>query len=287
MSSLASYVRVHPCFDEKAHFTYARIHLPVAPRCNIRCNYCERIIDGKCFVNRPGIASQIVSPKEAAELIRKAKNIYSSLSVVGIAGPGEPLANPETFETLELVHEEFPDLLKCVATNGLLLPFYVYKLWKLGVRTLTITVNAVKPEVGQYVYSWIKIDRDVYFGFEAAKRLIEAQLNGIERAVKFGFAVKVNTVLIPGINDAHIVQVAREMAARGVYIQNIIPLIPLGVFKNLHPPEPGMLEAVRKECYKYIRQFHLCKMCRADALGVPGQEISMYEKNCCSRSCHG
>jgi len=286
-TSLSMYVRVHPCFDEKAHFIYARVHLPVAPKCNIQCNYCERIVNENFCVDRPGVAAKLISPSEAVKLVKRAKDLYPSLSIVGIAGPGEPLANLETFETLENVHEEFPDLIKCVATNGLLLPRYVHKLWKLGVRTLTVTVNSIKPEIGRKIYSWIKCNGKTYFGFEAAKRLINAQLKGIEEAVKTGFAVKVNTVLIPEINDTHVVEVAREVARRGVYIQNIIPLIPLGFFKNRRPPTCEELETLREKCSKYIRQFHLCKMCRADALGVPGQEKSIYEKNWCSCSCHG
>lgn len=271
-SSLFSYTCAHPCFDEKAHFIYARIHLPVATKCNIQCNYCERVVDKNFCVDRPGVVAKLISPNEAVKLVKRAKDLYPSLSIIGIAGPGEPLVNPETFEALENVHEEFPDLIKCIATNGLLLPRHIHKLWKCGVRTLTVTINSIKPEIGQKIYSWVKCDGEIYFGFEAAKRLINAQLKGVERAVENGFAVKVNTVLIPGVNDYHLVEVAKEVARRGAYIQNIIPLIPLGFFKNLRPPTCRELETIREKCSKYIRQFHLCKMCRADAIGIPGRE---------------
>ena len=32
----------HPCYSAEAHTKYARMHLPVAPACNIQCNYCNR-----------------------------------------------------------------------------------------------------------------------------------------------------------------------------------------------------------------------------------------------------
>ena len=32
----------HPCFSKDAHKKYGRIHLPVAPRCNMQCNFCNR-----------------------------------------------------------------------------------------------------------------------------------------------------------------------------------------------------------------------------------------------------
>ena len=35
----------HPCFSRGAHFQYGRLHLPVAPSCNIQCAYCDRRFD--------------------------------------------------------------------------------------------------------------------------------------------------------------------------------------------------------------------------------------------------
>ena len=32
----------HPCYNEEAHHDFARMHLSVAPKCNIQCNYCNR-----------------------------------------------------------------------------------------------------------------------------------------------------------------------------------------------------------------------------------------------------
>jgi len=46
-SKFSHMTSAHPCFNEKAHFSTARIHLPVAPKCNIQCNFCNRKID-KC-----------------------------------------------------------------------------------------------------------------------------------------------------------------------------------------------------------------------------------------------
>ncbi|MEQ2789490.1 nitrogen fixation protein NifB, partial [Flavonifractor plautii] len=48
----------HPCLSVQAHFRYGRIHLPVAPRCNIRCGYCDRRYD--CAnESRPGVTSEV------------------------------------------------------------------------------------------------------------------------------------------------------------------------------------------------------------------------------------
>ena len=38
-------VKNHPCYSEEAHHHYARMHVAVAPACNIQCNYCNRKYD--------------------------------------------------------------------------------------------------------------------------------------------------------------------------------------------------------------------------------------------------
>ena len=35
----------HPCFNRIAKKCYGRVHLPIAPNCNIQCNYCNRLFD--------------------------------------------------------------------------------------------------------------------------------------------------------------------------------------------------------------------------------------------------
>ena len=110
----------HPCFSAQAHFRYGRIHLPVAPRCNIRCGYCDRRYD--CAnESRPGVTSEVISPEAALDRVERALRLDSRLRVAGVAGPGEPLANPATLEILRLVRSRFPGLLLCLSTNGLVL----------------------------------------------------------------------------------------------------------------------------------------------------------------------
>src|SRR6266567_4842298 len=50
-------VKNHPCYSEEAHHHYARMHVAVAPACNIQCNYCNRKYD---YANesRPGVVSE-------------------------------------------------------------------------------------------------------------------------------------------------------------------------------------------------------------------------------------
>jgi nitrogen fixation protein NifB len=93
----------HPCFNPGACKSFGRVHLPVAPRCNIQCKFCNRKFD---CVNetRPGVTSAVLSPGQAMVYMEEVFAQKGNISVVGIAGPGDPFANPEvTLETLSRV----------------------------------------------------------------------------------------------------------------------------------------------------------------------------------------
>jgi nitrogen fixation protein NifB len=268
-------LETHPCFCEGAHRKFARMHIPVAPKCNIQCNYCNRKYD--CMnESRPGVTSKVLSPEEAVAKIRYVKKEIPALSVIGIAGPGDPLANDETFEALEKVHEEFPELTLCLSTNGLNLPKYVDRLWELNVRFLTVTVNAIDPEVGKDIYDFVIWEGKTLRGREAAKRLIDNQMQGMERAVELGMCVKVNTVFIPDINNEHIPVLAKRVKEIGAYISNIIPLIPVPgtKFENMRAPTPKERRELQDLCEVDVRQMRHCKMCRSDAIGLLGKDRS-------------
>jgi nitrogen fixation protein NifB len=271
-------IREHPCFSEKACHAFGRCHLPVAPRCNIQCNYCVRDFD--CVnESRPGVTSRVLNPEEALDMVRKALDKYPYIKVIGIAGPGEPLANEQTFETLRLLHEEYPNIIKCLSTNGLLLPEKIDLLREYGVSNITVTLNAVDPEIGAKIYEFVNYKGKRYTGVEAAKILLENQLKGIEMAVDRHMIVKVNTVFIPGINDDHIPAIAEKVGKMGIYNFNLIPLIAQYKFADITPPTPEMKRKMQDECEKYVRQMRHCQRCRADAIGRLGQDVQscLYE----------
>ncbi len=258
----------HPCFEANNHKT-GRIHLAVAPACNIKCGYCTRRHD--CVnESRSGVTSRLLSPVEALERVREvmASPVYgSSMRVVGIAGPGDPLANHQTFETFRLVGEEFPNLMKCMSTNGLLLPESLDELNSLNLQTLTVTINAVKPETAARIYSHIFYHGKRYSGKDAAEILLASQYEGVQRAVELGMVVKVNTVLIPGINDAEIPEIAEKIKDTGVFVMNVMPLIPQAEFAHIPAPSPIQLKEARDRNEQIISQMRHCKQCRADAVG--------------------
>lgn len=267
MSKFAHILKVHPCYNEKLHDKIGRVHLPVAPRCNITCKFCRRSIGKECCEERPGVARRIMKPEEVEGYLRELLKKIPNLKVVGIAGPGDSLFNRETFETLEILKEKFPELIKCLSTNGLLLPRYARKLADLDVKTVTVTVNAVDPKILKDIVEWIYYDGEVYRGEEGAAILIKNQIEGVKRAHDEGLVVKINSVLIPEINMDHLVEVAKTFKDIA-YLQNIIPLIPLYKMKDLRPPTCEEIRKVREMCGKYLPQFRACRQCRSDAVGL-------------------
>jgi nitrogen fixation protein NifB len=199
------------------------------------------------------------------------------IKVVGIAGPGDPLANEETFETFRLVGSEFPDLMLCMSTNGLLLPEKIDLLHSHGLHSLTVTLNALDPEVGARIYGHILYHGRRYTGVEGARILIANQLAGIERAAGYGMTIKVNTVLIPGVNDDQVSLIGPKVRELGAFVMNIMPLIPQADFANVVPPSPEALETLRTANEKIIGQFRHCRQCRADAVGLIGQDARLAE----------
>ena len=271
-ATAADVMRRHPCFNDEAHDRVGRMHLAVAPRCSIQCNFCERRFCAGLTMQHPGWTAKVLSPAEAVEHVRSVMCSRPGRDpVIGVAGPGDPLENPETFETLDAVHREYPEVLKCASTNGLLLEEKLPQILDVGLAALTVTVNAPDGAVGRHVYSWVRYRGKVYQGREAAEVLITKQFRGIRAAVDAGLAVKVNTVLIPGVNDRHMVRLAHRLREADVGLMNIMPLLPSGKMKSRRSPTCEELTKARRDCERIIPQFRQCEQCRADVVYLPSE----------------
>ena len=264
----------HPCFNVEVKGSCGRLHLPVAPKCNIMCNFCNRKYD--CVnESRPGVTSTVLTPSQAEDYVRQVLKNEPRITVAGIAGPGDPFANPaETMETLRLIRKSFPDLLLCLASNGLGLPPYLDELAEIGVSHVSITVNAIDPEIGKNIYSWIRDGKVIYRGLAGAQLLLDRQLAAIEGLKARDIVVKVNTIVVPGINDAHVPAIAEAMAAKGVDILNCMPLYPNAdtPFAGIPEPTPAQIIELQTEAGKFLPQMRHCTRCRADAVGLLEQD---------------
>ena len=273
-------IKNHPCYSEEAHHHYARMHVAVAPACNIQCNFCNRKYD--CSnESRPGVVSERLLPEQAARKVLAVASTIPQMTVLGIAGPGDPLANAEkTFRTFELVARTAPDIKLCLSTNGLMLPDFADKIAAMNIDHVTITINMVDPHVGAKIYPWIFFDHKRYTGEEASRILSERQLLGLEMLTARGILCKVNSVMIPGINDHHLVAVNKAVKSRGAFLHNIMPLISApehGTVFGLNGqrgPTAQELKLLQDSCEGEMQMMRHCRQCRADAVGLLGEDRS-------------
>lgn len=268
--------KTHPCFSCSSAHKYARMHLPIAPKCNISCNYCLRKFD--CVnESRPGVTTEVLSAEEAFAKYKLVKSKMDNLKVVGIAGPGDALANFNTVrETLKLIREYDPEVTFCLSTNGLMLPFYAQELIDLGVSHVTITMNAIDPKITAKVYKFVDYLGVTYTGEEGAQILLNNQLSGLKYLTNRGIVVKVNIVMLKGINDHHIEEVVKRVRDLGATITNIMQMIPVkgSVFENMPLTSNKEIMDLRKKCGEHLEQMYHCKQCRADAIGLLGDDQS-------------
>lgn len=264
----------HPCFNEAARARTSRVHLPVAPRCNVQCNYCNRKFD--CVSeSRPGVSSVVLTPEQAAVYVDAVRRDYPNLAVVGIAGPGDPFANTEkTLRTFELVRQKHPDLLLCTSSNGLELAHHLDEVAELGISHVTITMSTVDPQVGGRIYRWVRDGRTVYHGQEAGELLLSRQIASITGLKQRGITVKVNTVLVPGVTLDGVAAVAKLAKELGADIMNNLPLYPVEgtPFGELLAPTAREVTKARRDAGVFLPQMTHCQRCRADAVGLLGAE---------------
>lgn len=279
--SIEEKTKTHPCFSCDSAHKYARMHLPIAPKCNVSCNYCLRKYDCP-NESRPGVTTEVLSPAEAFAKYKYVKSKMPNLKVVGIAGPGDSLANfDETSKALKLIREYDPEVTFCLSTNGLMLPFYAQELIDLGVTHVTITINGIDPKITAKVYKYIDYLGVTYTGEEGTKILLNNQLSGLKYLSDRGIVCKVNIVMLKGVNDHHIEAVTKRVKELGATITNIMQMIPVkgSAFENMPLVSNKEIMDLRKKCGEHISQMYHCKQCRADAIGTLEEDQSIKFKD--------
>jgi nitrogen fixation protein NifB len=134
--------------------------------------------------------------------------------------------------------------------------------------------------VGQHIYPWIFWNHKRVTGIEAARILTERQMLGLEMLTAAGILCKVNSVMIPGINDQHLVEVNRAVKSRGAFLHNIMPLISApehGTVFGLNGqrgPTAQELKSLQDACEGEMNMMRHCRQCRADAVGLLGEDRS-------------
>jgi nitrogen fixation protein NifB len=104
--------------------------------------------------------------------------------------------------------------------------------------------------------------------------IVERQLAALQALKQHSLLVKVNSIILPGVNDAHIPEVARVVADFGADLMNCLPLLPVPEtsFHVLGQPDSKTVARVRLQSERFLPQMTHCARCRADAAGLVGDD---------------
>lgn len=194
--------------------SFGRVHrsmrLSITDKCQLRCTYCMPA------EGLPWLAKNELLTVE--EIIRLAGVAYSAgFREFRITG-GEPLIRPDVPEIVSGLRSlaagpGAADLDLSLTTNGLLLDKYAQKLADAGLNRVNVSLDTLRPE---------------RFRELTLRDKLPQVLAGLEAAQAAGLGpIKVNTLLIPGVNDDEVVDLTEFAVSRG-YKQRFIEQMPLG-----------------------------------------------------------
>jgi cyclic pyranopterin phosphate synthase len=171
------------------------LRISITNRCNVKCFYCHH----------DGIVPQAyeMTSKEIERIVIVAKEI--GIEKIRLSG-GEPLIREDIIDIVSKISSVgFRDI--SLTTNGVLLEKYAEELYKAGLTRVNVSFDTLNPETYRFI---------------TKRDYMELAKNGIQRAVKVGLnPVKVNMVVMKGINDGEIWDMFRFCRATGAVLQLI------------------------------------------------------------------
>lgn len=188
------------------NINYMRISL--TDLCNIRCKYCmpESGVEKLCH-------SDILSVEEITEISKIAvKNGIEKIRLTG----GEPLVRKGFLQICKNLSEIDGLREICITTNGLLFDKYADELSKTKVKRLNFSLDTMNEKK--------------YFDITRGGNLKDVLIS-LEKALKLGFRVKINTVLIGGFNDDEVIDFVNLTKDHDIQVR-FIELMQIGESAN-------------------------------------------------------
>ena len=189
------------------------LRVSVTQNCNLRCIYCRPGEDEAEVFSKSGYQCSCTSTLTSAEFSSIVK-VFAGMGIkkVRLTG-GEPLTRPDILSIVEQIAAipGIEDL--SMTTNGIYLGKMADKLKEFGLKRLNISLDSLKE------------DR---FHSITGGRLIDV-LKGIEKALDTGFPIRINTVLIKGLNDDEVDDFILLTKDKPIDVR-FIELMPVGKF---------------------------------------------------------
>ena len=190
------------------------LRVSVTDRCSLRCTFCMPGDREYEFLPR----AELLSYEETTRLVR----LFTGLGVtkVRLTG-GEPLLRRDLAHLVELLAAlpGIEDL--ALTTNGLLLSRDAARLRAAGLARVTVSLHSLRPET---------FDR-----LSGGRGQLPAVLAGIEAAAAAGLTpIKVNAVVVRGVNDGEVVELARFFKRPG-FVLRFIEYMDVGTVNGWQP----------------------------------------------------
>jgi cyclic pyranopterin phosphate synthase len=174
------------------------IRVSVTSRCNFRCLYC---MPNTPFEWEPH--ENILSYEEMFEFLRLA--IDEGVKKIRLTG-GEPLLRKDLDVFVKMLYDYKPELDLALTTNGYYLKEYAKKLKDAGLKRVNISLDTLNREKAKRI---------------AQKDVLDKVIEGIKEAINVGLKVKLNCVVMRGINEDEIVDLLDYAKNLGVVIRFI------------------------------------------------------------------
>jgi GTP 3',8-cyclase len=240
------------------------LRVSVTDRCNLRCLYC---MPPEGVPQMPH--GEILSYEEIRIVVRAATAL--GINRIRLTG-GEPLVRAELPKLIKMLSQIEGIQELSLTTNGTLLKNYALELKQAGLSRINVSLDTLKADKFQYITRLGKL-KDVLEGIEAAK--------------KAGFhPVKINTVVMRGINDDEILDFARMTYEEGWHVR-FIELMP---FKGVAEFVPSVelrqhisLLGKLEPCVSITGNGPAMYYCLAGAKGTIGFISPLTETSFCSR----
>ena len=211
--------------------TFGRVHrdlrIAVTDRCNFRCQYCMTE-EGMEWMPREGLLSFEEIERLASILVTRYG--VDSIRLTG----GEPTVRAHLPRLVQKLAALGVDL--AMTTNGATLPLVADDLFAAGLKRVNISLDSLHRD------RFIELTR---------RDELDRVLLGIDAAIDAGFEpVKINVVLMRGINDDEIVDFARFGRDKGVVVR-FIEFMPLDADEMWGPervvPLAEVIETINDE----------------------------------------
>lgn len=186
------------------------LRISITDRCNLRCRYCMP------DEMTPVPVNQLLTYEEIVQICRAAAEMgISRLKVTG----GEPLVRKDCALLVGML-KKIPGIRQVtMTTNGILLPQYLPQLLENGLDAVNVSLDTLCPKVYEAV---------------TGKNSLLSVLDAVGQAVDAGMRVKVNSVLLKGVNDMEWRELAR-LTVRMPLDVRFIEMMPIGFGKYYEP----------------------------------------------------